>query len=99
MELIKTKRIHLTGKKAKAFYDDIYARDGGRCVRCGRPIAYGVKYHHEPCGIYRSDEESKVVMLCEECHYIRHHVSPAKVQPDCVAYLQELYGEEGAKRE
>ena len=79
--------------------DDIYARDGGRCVRCGRPIAYGVKYHHEPCGIYRSDEENKVVMLCEECHYIRHHVSPAKVQPDCVAYLQGLYGEKGAKRE
>lgn len=30
MELIKTKRVHLTGKKAKAFYDDIYARDGDR---------------------------------------------------------------------
>ena len=52
MELIKTKRLHLTGKKAKAFYDDIYARDGGRCVRCGRPIAYGVKYDGDVWDFY-----------------------------------------------
>ena len=54
MELKKKKRIHLTGRKAREFYDKIYERDGGHCIWCGVPIEYGVKYHHEPCGIYRS---------------------------------------------
>ena len=95
----KKKRIHLTGRKAREFYDKIYDRDGGHCIWCGVPIEYGVKYHHEPCGIYRSDEETKVVMLCPHCHFIRHHQAPAVARDICVDYLHRLYGEKGALKE
>ena len=64
MNLLKTKRVKLKGKAAKEFYNAIYERDGGTCVWCGAPIEYGVKHHHEPCGIYKSDEIEKAVMLC-----------------------------------
>ena len=89
----------LAGKKLKAIYDKIYARDGGRCVVCGRPIEYGVKFHHEPCGCDRSDEENKVLMLCAECHYKRHHTGElAEMREACREYLRSLYGERGATR-
>ena len=68
MNLLKTKRVKLKGKAAKEFYNAIYERDGGTCVWCGAPIEYGVKHHHEPCGIYKSDEIEKAVMLCPSCH-------------------------------
>lgn len=99
MELKKKKRIHLTGRKAREFYDKIYERDGGHCIWCGVPIEYGVKYHHEPCGIYRSDEETKVVMLCPRCHFMRHHKTPAVAREICVDYLHRLYAEKGALKE
>ena len=99
MELKKKKRIHLNGRKAREFYDKIYDRDGGHCIWCGVPIEYGVKYHHEPCGIYRSDEETNVVMLCPHCHFIRHHQAPAVAREICVDYLHRLYGEKGALKE
>lgn len=99
MELKKTERVHLTGKKARSFYDKIYERDGGHCIWCGKPIEYGVKYHHEPCGIYRNDEENKVVMLCPECHYARHNTAPKVVKEICERYLHGLYGEKGARKE
>ncbi|MGN0946725.1 MAG: hypothetical protein ACI4N8_09565 [Megasphaera sp.] len=97
--LAKKKRVHLTGRKAKEFYDKIYERDDGHCIWCGAPIEYGVKYHHEPCGIYRSDEETKVVMLCPRCHFVRHHQEPAVAREVCVDYLHRLYGEKGALKE
>jgi hypothetical protein len=50
MQIVKTKRIRLKGKYMTAFYKKIYSRDQGECVCCGRPIEYGVKFHHEPCG-------------------------------------------------
>ena len=92
-----------TGKecygRVEYIYDKIYDRDGGHCIWCGVPIEYGVKYHHEPCGIYRSDEETKVVMLCPHCHFIRHHQAPAVARDICVDYLHRLYGEKGALKE
>lgn len=100
MELTKTVRVHLTGKKAHAFYDEIYERDGHTCAICGKHVPYGVKYHHEPCGSYRSDEKEKVLLLCQECHYARHNLGNAEeVREAAVTYLQELYGDAGARRE
>lgn len=100
MEIKRTKRIRLTGKALKKLYDDVYKRDNGECAYCRKDITYGVKFHHEPCGPYKSDEPEKLVMLCPECHYERHNTWLAeKVRDKCVAYLQSLYGEKGAKRE
>ena len=86
-------------RQDREFYDKLYERDGGHCIWCGVPIKYGVKYHHEPCGIYRSDEETKVVMLCPRCHFMRHHKTPAVARGICVDYLHFLYGEKGALKE
>jgi 5-methylcytosine-specific restriction endonuclease McrA len=100
LEIRKTKRMKLTGKILRNLYDKIYLRDGGRCVNCGAEIEYGLKFHHEPCGSYKSDEPEKLVMLCPECHYERHNTwRSEKIREKCVAYLQDLYGEKGAKRE
>lgn len=95
----KTKRVRLKGKAAKAFYDKIYERDNGTCIWCGRHVEYGVKHHHEPCGIYKSDEETKAVLLCPKCHHARHFVAPKVGEDICVFYLRGLYGENGAKKE
>ena len=99
MNLVKTKRVKLKGKSAKEFYNAIYERDGGTCVWCGAPIEYGVKHHHEPCGIYKSDEIEKAVMLCPNCHHRRHFKDTAEGEAVCREYLQNLYGDKGAKRE
>ena len=97
MNLVKTKRVKLKGKSAKEFYNAIYERDGGMCVWCGAPIEYGVKHHHEPCGIYKSDEKEKAVMLCPACHHRRHFQDAAEGETVCREYLQSLYGEKGGK--
>lgn len=99
MNLVKIKRVKLKGKDAKEFYNRIYERDGGTCIWCGAPIEYGVKHHHEPCGIYKSDEIEKAVMLCPTCHHKRHFKDAAEGEAVCREYLQGLYGDKGAKRE
>lgn len=103
MEIRKSKRVVLKGKYLKALYNRVYKRDAGLCVCCGKPIAPGLKFHHEPCGSYRSDEPEKVVLLCPECHYNRHNTGKsAEVREKCVEYLHILYGEKargGIKRE
>ncbi len=100
VNLAKVKRVKLTGKKLKALYDAVYRRDSGLCVVCGAPVEYGVKFHHEPCGSYRSDEPSKVVMLCHDCHFKRHNTGESdRIRTACIRYLQQRYGEKGAKKE
>lgn len=101
MILAKQKRVHLTGKKARKLYEQVYERDGGHCIVCGAYIPFGVKEHHEPCGAYKSDEPEKTVMLCNDCHYKRHNDGSEgpSVRAACISYLQDLYGERGAKRE
>lgn len=49
MELKKTERVHLTGKKARAFYDKIYERDAGKEFIDQLPDARGraiLKYYY-----------------------------------------------------
>lgn len=96
----KVKRIHLTGKKAQELHYRCYERDNGSCIRCGRPIPYAEKHHHEPCGVYKSDEIEKVVMLCRDCHFKRHNDGKegVAIRDACIDYLRELYGEKGAAK-
>lgn len=96
----KRKRIRLHGKKLKELNDAVYRRDDGNCVLCGAYVEEGTKFHHEPCGVYKSDEIEKAVLLCPACHYARHHTSQAgKIRDICCLYLKRLYGDKGAKKE
>lgn len=99
MYLEKTKRVHLSGTKLRQLNDAVHRRDGGRCIVYGEYVEPGVKFHHEPCGVYKSDEISKAVLLCNRCHYARHHTRAAEIREQCVAYLQRLYGSLGARKE
>ena len=98
--LEKRKRRHLTGKKLRELNKAVHLRDENRCINCGRPVDGDDKFHHEPCGIYKSDEIEKAVTLCRKCHYRRHNGPGAKeIQKRCSEYLMKWYGEKGARRE
>lgn len=96
----KTKRIKLTGKKLRQLNAAIHHRDQHRCIICGAYVEPGRKFHHEPCGIYRSDEIEKGVLLCDACHFKRHHTGDAAyIREKIITYLRRLYGEKGARKE
>ena len=78
MKFQKNKLVRLKGKAQLALMALVYERDKHCCVVCGRWVKDGTKYHHEPCGAGRkSDEIGKVALLCDECHYKRHHTEEA----------------------
>lgn len=78
----------------------MHRRDGYRCVVCGAYVSEDEKMHHEPCGIYKSDEIQKAVTLCNACHYNRHNgLQSAQIREICVDYLRGIYGTLGAKKE
>ena len=92
----KTKIIKLSGSKLAELNSAVYERDNGCCVVCSRYVESGTKFHHEPCGAGRkSDEITKAVLLCGECHYKRHHTGEARVVKEKIEeYLHKLYGDE-----
>ena len=70
----------------------IHERDGHRCIVCGAYVPIGVKFHHEPPGIGKSDEIEKGVLLCYACHQERHFGSRSReIKQRAVAYLERLY--------
>ena len=72
--LNKTNLIRLHGKALQRLVMQVFARDNHECVVCGAWVESGIKPHHEPCGAGRkSDELNKMVLLCNACHYERHH--------------------------
>ena len=74
----KQKLIRLSGQALRNLVALVYERDQHKCVVCGRWVQDGVKPHHEPCGSGRkSDEFWKMFLLCDECHYKRHHTGEA----------------------
>lgn len=85
-------RVRLKGKALAKLNSDIYERDGGVCIICGRFVMYGTKFHHEPCGINKSDEIEKGVVLCNDCHYKRHFVAVKEYRGKIESYLEGLYG-------
>jgi len=100
MYIPKNKRVRLKGKKLKALNHEIHVRDHYRCGICGQEIEEGEKFHHEPCGIYKSDEINKGMLLCGKCHYKRHFTGLAEIiKEKCIQYLRGIYGDEGAKKE
>ena len=91
--IAKNKRIRLKGKALAKLNSDIYERDGGVCIICGRFVMPGTKFHHEPCGANKSDEIEKGVLLCNDCHYERHHGKRLQLYKNKInKYLEGLYG-------
>lgn len=91
----KTKLIRLKGQALRDLVARVFDRDQHRCVYCLRWVEDGVKPHHEPCGAGRkSDELGKMVLLCNECHYERHHGKESpKVKEKVEQYLEWMQNE------
>jgi len=66
------KPIRLTGKALDIQNQDVYIRDNGKCVLCGRTTVAPV-HHIEHGSGNRSDEEKNKVIICNECHAVYHH--------------------------
>ena len=92
--LQKKKRIKLYGKKLRTLNKAIFERDNYKCIVCGKYVDDSHKFHHEPCGIEKSDEMCGGVVLCNQCHYARHNTDKLKeIKIKCEDYLRSLYGE------
>lgn len=69
---MKTKKVKLYGEKLRKLNTAIHERDNNCCIICGKYVDPNEKFHHEPCGAMKSDEISKGVTLCYDCHAERH---------------------------
>lgn len=91
--LEKPKRVRLKGKALSNLNRVIHNRDHNQCVVCGAWVHPSVKFHHEPCGINKSDEEQKGVVLCAVCHFQRHNgTNSREIRGRIEAYLDNIYG-------
>ena len=93
MIFAKSKRVRLKGRALSRLNSAIHTRDHDRCVVCGAWVHPSVKFHHEPCGVDKSDEIEKGVVLCRECHFERHNgKNSQEIRKKIVDYLKGLYG-------
>lgn len=93
MSFEKPKRVKLHGYRLRALNATIHARDNDRCIVCGCWVHPEVKFHHEPCGVSKSDEIEKGVVLCDECHFERHNGKKSREVKEIITeYLKKKYG-------
>lgn len=87
---LKQRRIKLHGTALRKLNNAIFERDSHACVCCGAYVSSDHKFHHEPCGAYKSDEISKGVVLCTNCHFLRHNSGKymAGVRDAAIKHLQ-----------
>ncbi len=91
--LEKQKRIKLYGKKLRQLNHEIFDRDNYSCIICGKYVSEEHKFHHEPNSIDKSDTIYGGVVLCAECHRLRHDSGRLKeIKNKCEEYLKDLYG-------
>ena len=89
----KPKRVRLKGKALARLNQAIHDRDNDRCVICGAWVDPGKKFHHEPCGADKSDEEEKGATLCDRCHFRRHNgPNSTEIRELIKEYLRKHYG-------
>ncbi len=70
----KAGNVRLAGDLLRRLVMQIWDRDDGLCVVCGRWVEEGTKPHHEPPKSQGGqDREEDLFMLCDGCHYERHH--------------------------
>lgn len=95
MIFAKNKQVRLKGQALNKLVAAVYDRDQHKCAVCGRWVEEGHKPHHEPPGYGRkSDELRKMVLLCDECHYERHHGKESDKVKDKIERYLEWMGEE-----
>lgn len=89
----KNKRIRLTGKPLVELNRQIHERDDYTCIikGCGRHVALGEKFHHEPCGAYKEDVIEKGCCLCYMHHQLRESKEGDDIRQQCEDYLNGLY--------
>lgn len=91
--MFKSRPVKLHGAALKKLCQEVYERDHGQCVNCGRAVPEGMKPHHVK---FKSrgggDTADNIVMLCLDCHWQVHHGSFGKyVQDKCERLLRWLY--------
>ena len=92
MMMMKTKKVKLYGEKLRKLNTAIHERDNNCCIICGKYVDPKEKFHHEPCGAMKSDEISKGVTLCYDCHAERHFGKNSNaVRAQIKEYLQSIY--------
>ena len=91
MSFEKPKRVKLKGPALAKLNRDIHIRDHNKCVICGAWVNPAKKFHHEPCGVNRSDELGKGVVLCDICHFQRHNgKNSAEIRDQIQKYLEDV---------
>ena len=87
--------IRLKGKALADLNARIAERENNCCAICGAWVEEGVKAHHEPCGAGRkSDEYSKMILLCNKCHYARHNLANCnEIKEKAMIYLERYKGQ------
>ena len=69
----KHKNIRLKGTALKNLVKQVYEREKGHCLVCGKYLDFGYKPHHVKQASSKTDELNNMVLLCNECHYQVHH--------------------------
>ena len=70
----KYKSVRLVGEALRRLVMRVWDRDEGLCVVCGRWVEEGTKPHHEPPKSQGGEDiEGDLLLLCDFCHYERHH--------------------------
>lgn len=89
----KAKIVRHHGEALRRLVYDVFARDRHSCIVCKKWVEDGIKPHHEWAGNGRkSDSLDKMVLLCNECHYERHHGKrSAEIRRICREYLEARY--------
>lgn len=73
---MKRKAVRLKGRKLIELYRQVYERDRGRCVRCGRGIPEGTPPHHKwHKSLGGGDTMDNLEMLCWFCHGRAHGIT------------------------
>lgn len=91
----KARRVKLNAEELRQLNEAIFERDGYTCVCCGAYVASDHKFHHEPCGINKSDEMDKGAVLCMQCHFLRHNSGEhtKRVRAAVLKHLERIKGE------
>ena len=83
----------IKGKRLADLNKAIHDRDRDSCVVCSSYVDPGEKFHHEPGGINKVDDEKHGVTLCMKCHGKRHFgPGSTEVRDRIVDYLNRFYG-------
>ena len=96
----KNEAVRLYGKDRQDLRTRVYNRDGGRCVRCGRPVLLATGWwasmhlsHKQGVGAGGSDTEENTESLCLHCHLEGEHnpkPCPSKDGPPITQFRPEV---------